>query len=181
MKTCRPRLSATVDLEKYLLRKCKPQGDGCLVWIGAILRNAPVINLRGLKTRSVRQLLWAKRGRVLRSGWIFCRPDCHAHCVEPQHQCYRSRSLVMRDAAKSGGKLDNEARRIALTRYARANRSSLDAETVARMRERYDETGNAAQVGREFNVDHRSAHAILRHKRWRATTPFSSLIQRTRT
>ena len=51
----------------------------------------------------------------------------------------------------------------------------LDEAKVAALRARYAETGNAAQVAREFGIDHAHAHRIVRNKSWRVATPFSGL------
>jgi diadenosine tetraphosphate (Ap4A) HIT family hydrolase len=49
----------------------------------------------------------------------------------------------------------------------------LNEEIVARMRARYNECGNAAQVAREFNVNHTHAHRIVRGEAWRELSVWS--------
>jgi hypothetical protein len=169
-------LLSPAELAIYVRMRCI-EDDGCLLWQGAMSnRNRPVFRLACCGTRDPRVVLWTDDGRVLIDGYVFAPPHCDDRCIAPAHQRYMTRRQAVQAAARAG-RLSSGARHSAAIRTAMRTRPHvvLDEAKVAALRARYAETGNAAQVAREFGIDHTHAHRIVHNKAWRVATPFSGL------
>lgn len=166
----------SLPLPDYVLRKCRKSGDGCLIWIGCLTtRSGPYFALAGVTEHNPRRILWKESGRTLRAGFMFFKPACHPQCLEPEHQNYRHRALVLRSMNKAG-RMNTPARAAKLALLARA-RSSMNDDMVLRMRERYADVVDVSLVAREFGVSREQAYRVCTYKSWRITTPFSGLAR----
>jgi hypothetical protein len=149
--------------------------DECLLWKGATTSNGQPWaggNVDGVRRNySPRKLLWLEAGGVEVKHGVFMLPVCgHSRCLTPEHQRYTTRKK-----ADAEWKMNTSPQhRISTTRANRAKPSTkLNLELARRIRARYLETGNAAQVAREFQIHHSHAHRIGRNQSWAEVTHWS--------
>ena len=160
--------------------------DGeCWIWTGAFSnrgrksRGKPVPvfalpNRGGLV--GARRIAAQSLGRDLPPGKVVSTRCGNWQCVNPEHTIVWTREKAA-EAAKKRGAYPTLATAIRL-RAARSNLNVLiDMETARMIRQRYAETGNAAQVAREFGIKHDHAHKIARGKLWAEPNPFSGLAR----
>lgn len=161
------------DLAKYVRSRCCRDGE-CLLWQGALNSSRlPTFRLQGTGTRDPRRVLWEAAGRKLLPGYVFARTDCDERCIEPNCQVYLPRRAASVRAA-AAGRLSQGLRHSIAVRRGMAKRLDirLNEQIVAAMRARHAEIGNAAQVAREFGLDHAHTHRVVTNKAWRRATPF---------
>lgn len=168
------------ELIEYARQRSRVEPDGCWYWRGAIAGGSgrPMMGLRGVRPRSqsVQRVLW----QALHPGWTLrhdqvVQMTCgELGCVHPEHIRIVSKKEAMRQAA-AAGKLSRGVRHsLAVTLACRARehvRLSLDL--ARQIRARYRETGNAAQVAREFGVHPAHAHRIVTNQAWREPSPWA--------
>lgn len=164
------------NLVDYIRGRCHHDPvTGCLVWRGAINNcGNPVFHLRCCGTRDARRVLWQADGRPFDAGDVFVEPLKCAEgrrCIAPAHQ----KRMTRREAAGRPGVMSSGPRHsAALTAASRRRKHVRLTMDIARaIRARYHETGNAAQVAREFGIDHAHAHRIARNQAWREASPWS--------
>jgi hypothetical protein len=162
-------------LADYVIERCRREPDtGCLVWAGAVNNcGRPVFRLACCGTRDPRRILWEAQGRPFDPRHVFVEPQCaDGHrCIEPSHQSRMTR----RQAARRPGVMSSGARHSAAIVEACRRRPHvrLTLETARAIRARYIETGNAAQVAREFGIGHAHAHRIATNQSWREPSPWA--------
>lgn len=164
----------TVNLVDYVIGRCRKDPDtGCIVWAGAVNNSGrPVFRLACCGTRDPRRVLWEAAGLPFVEAHVFIKPACldGMRCINPEHQKRLTRKQAGR---RPGVKSRGPSHSAAVTRGARNRRNVILSMEIARkMRARYHEIGNAAQVAREFGIAHAHAHRIVRNQMWREPTPW---------
>lgn len=174
--TTAPNFMTLQELAAYIRDRCRVDGD-CLLWMGAVnQRGTPVFRMKCCGTRDPRRVYWEASGRELKHGHVFLKPACDERCLEPAHQHHVTRRRSAQIAAKQGRMSCGAAHALAIRNAIRSKpHVILSEEIAAKLRERYAEIGNAAQVAREFGYSHSLVHRVVRNQSWRATTPFSGL------
>lgn len=164
-----------MNLAAYVHSRCRVDADsGCMVWVGATNNSgSPVFRLCCCGTRDPRRVLWEAAGHDFDASMVFVEPQCaDGHrCIAPAHQ----QRLTRRQAARRPGMMSSgRAHSAALLKSARAHpHVRLNLELVRQMRARYAEIGNAAQIAREFSIDHAHAHRIVTNQSWREPSPWA--------
>jgi hypothetical protein len=164
-----------MNLAEYVIGRCRRDPDtGCLIWSGAINNcGSPVFRLACCGTRDPRRILWESSGRPFKDGHVFVEPACaDGHrCIEPSHQ----QRMTRRQSARRPGIMSSGPRHSAALLESSRSRAHvrLNLELVRQIRARYAEIANAAQVGREFGIDHAHAHRICTHQSWREPSPWA--------
>lgn len=165
----------TRDLVGYVRARCAVDDGGCLLWKLALNGDGrPVANLRGVGMIDPRRVLYEAAYGPLRRGRLVLTPACHPRCVDPSHAETMTRKAFSLRLAAEGRLASGAAVSVRMRKIARAHpHVKLNEEKVRAMRSLYAETGNAAQVAREFGISHSHAHRVCTHVWWRETTPFS--------
>jgi hypothetical protein len=164
-----------MNLADYVIGRCRREdATGCLVWRGAINNcGIPVFRLACCGTRDPRRILWEAAGLPFKPRLVFVEPHCaEGHrCIEPTHMARMTR----RQSAQRPGVMSSGPRHSAAIVAAARRRKHvvLNLGIVREIRARYAECANAAQIAREFGIDHGHAHRICTHRAWREPSPWA--------
>lgn len=168
------------ELIEYARQRSCCDPDGCWLWRGAVAGGSgrPIMGTPGDRPRVqlVQRALWnaSHPGTCLRPAQIILMACGERRCVNPAHIRIGNRKTAMQLASARGSLSSGVRHRMAVL-SARRKRSHvrLTIELVHAMRSRYAETGNAAQVGREFGIHPAHAHRVVTHRSWREPSPWA--------
>lgn len=164
-----------MNLAEYVISRCRrDDATGCLIWPGATNNNGtPVFRLACCGMRDPRRILWEAAGLPFNRRHVFVEPQCaDGHrCIEPTHQ----RRMTRRQSAQRPGLMSSGPQHSAavLAGLRKRPHVRLTLDIARAIRARYNETGNAAQVAREFGIDHAHAHRIGTNQSWREPSPWA--------
>jgi hypothetical protein len=158
----------------YVLARCRRDDGGCLIWTGAMnSAGLPAARCRAYGSFNARRVLWEQERGPIPRGRVVLTPVCDARCVDPQHVECVSRSVMSKRLAAEG-RIGGAAFGLLMTPTARRRKHvKLDMDKARAMRRRHAETGNAAQVAREFGVSHSHAHRVCTGVWWREASPWA--------
>lgn len=145
-------------IARYWSRVALPDENGCMLWMGAMLRTGYGSAWLGYKTISTHRLaLWLSEGPPPGPKYEAAHSCRNRHCVAPAHLRWATRIENVHDQVRDETNPQGE----------RNTNAKLTAAQVAEIRRRYSEGGvTQGELAADYGVSDSNIGAVVRRVSW---------------